>query len=192
MPCLAMRSSRFRRPHSPSLFTALGRMSWLTLSIFPNSKAMRVEAILHVVADAEAGPGKADLANAPALEQWRALLGAGGMPVLWGVVTGHPQIGADFMTTSRLIAIDAAMGWARTVSRWYRLGPPFSKIETDIAAKFGLHPDSVRFTEFELPGFIPLDDPKLLDEALARYIRQVRAIDAPVSPPQSAARSGAP
>jgi hypothetical protein len=43
--------------------------------------------------------------------------------VLTGDVTGHPILGTAEVVTSRLCGIDASAGWARTLSRWYHLGP---------------------------------------------------------------------
>ena len=42
---------------------------------------------------------------------------------LIGVVSGHPSIADGWCTTSVVLAADEAAGWARTVSRYYRLGP---------------------------------------------------------------------
>ncbi|WP_308445297.1 MULTISPECIES: DUF6634 family protein [Methylobacterium] len=45
-------------------------------------------------------------------------------PVLVGRVEGHPCLpGRRTIATSRLLALDPVLGWARTSSRWYRLGP---------------------------------------------------------------------
>lgn len=89
--------------------------------------------VLDAIAAAEAGPFKIDLLNAPVLDVWRPLISAHGHVVLWGKVSGHPHLGDDDITTSRLIAIRPDAGWARTASRWYRLGRPFTKLEADLA-----------------------------------------------------------
>lgn len=82
-------------------------------------------AIRRIGEESAAGPERAELAGAPFLTDWsfgvdRLLGGA----VLKGRVYGHPGIeeGAC-IATSHLVAIDgAAAEWARTVSRYYRLG----------------------------------------------------------------------
>lgn len=45
-------------------------------------------------------------------------------PALMGHVSGHPTLGTTFLRTSELYYIDTQSGWARTLSRWYRLGAP--------------------------------------------------------------------
>ncbi|WP_428990946.1 DUF6634 family protein [Methylocapsa aurea] len=45
-------------------------------------------------------------------------------PALAGAVAGHPALGDRSIVTSDLCALDAAAGWARTSSRFYRLGRP--------------------------------------------------------------------
>jgi len=46
-------------------------------------------------------------------------------PALAGATTGHPLLGdCPIIRTSELFAIDADRGWARTYSRFYRLGRP--------------------------------------------------------------------
>jgi hypothetical protein len=62
-------------------------------------------------------PTEADLAGAPTLSDW--LLEVGGSLV--GYVSGHPSIPDGPVTTSIVIAMDEDAGWARTVSRYYRL-----------------------------------------------------------------------
>lgn len=94
--------------------------------------------------------------------------------VLWGLVSGHPEIGRDFTTTSELIALDRERGWARTWNRWYRLAAPLPGQFSDTSG----HPTSLRFTDFELPGFEVIEDADRLPELLADYIARVRAVDA--------------
>lgn len=65
-------------------------------------------------------PSPDDLASAPLLNDW-CLLG----PYLAGVVTGHPVIAdGDSCITSMVLALASDRTWARTVSRFYRLGRP--------------------------------------------------------------------
>ena len=75
-----------------------------------------------------AGPMPEDLADAPRLTAWRVVIAPGERVVrLHGRVTGHPEIDDPELTTSAVIALDAgggdgdSEGWARTLSRWYRL-----------------------------------------------------------------------
>jgi hypothetical protein len=66
-------------------------------------------------------PTDADLAGAPIIDLWKPAMRAGN--ALIGMVTGHPIIGDGRVTiTSDLFAIDEHAGWARTWSRFYRLG----------------------------------------------------------------------
>jgi hypothetical protein len=66
-------------------------------------------------------PTDADLAGAPVIDLWRPAIRQ--CSTLIGLVTGHPLIGNGRPTlTSHLFAIDAEAGWARTWSRYYRLG----------------------------------------------------------------------
>jgi hypothetical protein len=45
-----------------------------------------------------------------------------GVHYLVGAVTGHPHIKDGLMTTSAVVVMFEWEGWARTASRWYRLG----------------------------------------------------------------------
>ncbi|GJE81993.1 DUF6634 family protein [Methylorubrum thiocyanatum] len=70
----------------------------------------------------ETAPTNRDLAHVPRIEDWTA--GTREVRVLTGRVYGHPEI-ADGrrIVTSDLYASDGAT-WARTLSRYYRLGRP--------------------------------------------------------------------
>lgn len=41
---------------------------------------------------------------------------------LTGVVSGHPEVGPGPVVTSGLYYLDPIAGYARTLSRWYKLG----------------------------------------------------------------------
>jgi hypothetical protein len=72
-------------------------------------------------------PGPADLTGAPTISQWEPQPQGGGLYSLAGKVTGHPrmEIGrSPQMRTSAVIWLDPAAGWARTIGRFYLLGPP--------------------------------------------------------------------
>lgn len=60
--------------------------------------------------------------EAPLLEFWS--LGSRGAACLTGLSSGHPILhgGRREIITSDLVAFSEALGWARTRSRWYRLG----------------------------------------------------------------------
>ncbi|WP_028710233.1 DUF6634 family protein [Paracoccus pantotrophus] len=134
--------------------------------------------VLRAIAAAETGPSEADLAQAPILSDWQAATSPGGHVMLWGEVTDHPLLGNASITTSQLIAIDPEAGWARTASRWYRLGRSIEALEAQLAESMNgknTEADAIRFT---LPGFMNVDDPALLAQLLAEYITQVREIDA--------------
>lgn len=61
---------------------------------------------------------------APVLDRWRH--GVRYVPCLVGLSTGHPLLPGRGRSiyTSELWMIDEDHGWARTLSRWYRLGHP--------------------------------------------------------------------
>lgn len=69
-------------------------------------------------------PGLAELACAPILD-FQDLVYEDGLVSLCGRVFGHPEIpNGHLCVTSVLLAYDGRrQSWARTVSRWYRLGP---------------------------------------------------------------------
>jgi hypothetical protein len=61
----------------------------------------------------------------PVLEEWRPAF----RPAisLMGLSTGHPELPGRrrAIATSALAMLSEELGWARTESRWYRLGKPF-------------------------------------------------------------------
>lgn len=59
------------------------------------------------------------------IDRWETAV-VGSNLILIGRTTHHPQLGKVDIWTSRLIHITADRKWARTVSRWYSLGEPFS------------------------------------------------------------------
>lgn len=72
-------------------------------------------------------PSDAMLRGAPILHSWSAAEGPA--PYLIGSVVGHPLLGdRPFIHTSEIFAIDLGQGWARTWSRFYRLGTPRSEL----------------------------------------------------------------
>jgi hypothetical protein len=69
--------------------------------------------------------------DAPILDQWRFAL----RPVkcLIGRSTGHPRLPGERrrIVTSEIFLISEEFGWARSYSRWYRLGQPFDDHSKD-------------------------------------------------------------
>jgi hypothetical protein len=83
----------------------------------------------EILALVEQGPTAEDLARAPRLSPWMPALALGGAPVVAGFVQDHPKLGETWMRSSLLMGLglgsaeDGGAGlWARTWSRWYRLG----------------------------------------------------------------------
>jgi hypothetical protein len=68
-------------------------------------------------------PTAADLAPAPLLVDWRFMLTWAGVS-LAGFVAGHPLRGSRHIATSPLWVLDPDLRWARTLSRFYKLGLP--------------------------------------------------------------------
>lgn len=60
------------------------------------------------------------LLRAPCLDRWTVANAAS--PVLVGTVAGHPSLGPGPIVTSMVWRIDETASWARTTSRFYRLG----------------------------------------------------------------------
>jgi hypothetical protein len=134
--------------------------------------------VLRAIAAAEAGPSDADLAQAPVLSDWKAAISPGGHVMLWGEVTDHPLLGNASIHTSQLIAIDPEADWARTASRWYRLGRSIDALAAELADSTKGKVKLAGSVQFALPGFANINDPELLQKLLATYIARVREIDA--------------
>jgi hypothetical protein len=62
--------------------------------------------------------------DAPVLDRW--VLAKRGAPCLAGLSTGHPKLVGEnrLISTSELWLLSKDRSWARTLSRWYRLGRP--------------------------------------------------------------------
>lgn len=73
-------------------------------------------------------PGAAELAGAPLLTGWIVQPMPGGLFRLVGFVSGHPLLQDGCITTSAILAADEQAGWARTASRYYRLGPRLGEV----------------------------------------------------------------
>jgi hypothetical protein len=107
------------------------------------------------------GPSPEDLASAPVLDPWRILLTEEQpMLVLGGRVQDHPLLPGDrIIATSQLIRLEVEAGWARTISRWYRLGQPLSVIESGICGRLGVPVGSMGF---QFRNHRQVDDPHLI------------------------------
>ncbi|MEH2562181.1 DUF6634 family protein [Bradyrhizobium sp. AZCC 2289] len=66
------------------------------------------------------------LQKAPLLTDWLPALTPQGVQLI-GRVTGHPRLGDCAAVTTPLWFADPDGGWARSLSRFYRLGPPLDR-----------------------------------------------------------------
>ena len=90
--------------------------------------AARLAADIERIAGGVA-PTEPDLEAAPLLDGWRP--GVVWHEVLLGTVVDHPRLGTKpTITTSQLFCLDLERGWARTWSRFYRLGASHSECAT--------------------------------------------------------------
>lgn len=85
---------------------------------------------------ADLDPNERDLATAPFLDRWEVVRDAFDFTIMLGRVTGHPTLRGPAIRTSPLIRLNAQAGWARTFSRFYRLGVPLSKVDPGSRATF--------------------------------------------------------
>lgn len=69
-------------------------------------------------------PG-AELADAPFLDDYAPTFRMD--PCLTGLVQGHPSVRGPAVLTSALWAYSPELGFARTLSRYYRLGRPLTR-----------------------------------------------------------------
>lgn len=76
-------------------------------------------------------PGTIAGDDAPLLDRW--LLGNVLTPALVGLSSGHPALpGVNrAIATSQVLLMSDDMAWARTLSRWYRLGRPAERTGLD-------------------------------------------------------------
>lgn len=70
-------------------------------------------------------------ADAPILNRWAPCVGTS--LFLVGLSTGHPRLfGEDrLISTSQVFMVSEDQAWARTLSRWYRLGFEVTRTELD-------------------------------------------------------------
>lgn len=129
------------------------------------------------LAAAETGPSGTNLAEAPHLNFWCPVVSAYGVPFLEGQVSDHPKLGNAWITTSQLIAIDLAKGWARTASRWYALARPFADYETQVARSLGMECAPPGFLQLTPSGLQPLEDARVLSRLLNMWAERIRRDD---------------
>jgi hypothetical protein len=104
-------------PLDPDLVRALG----------PDACTPEVTGRLRRLADdldriaAGTAPTQTDLKNAPLLVDWQLTTRLTGI-CLTGFAAGHPLLGNRKIVTSHLWALSPDLRWARTLSRFYRLG----------------------------------------------------------------------
>lgn len=98
-----------------------------------------VDRIAEAVHAATLTPSADDLATAPFLDEWFAVGVLTGRPLLVGMATGHPTTGNKEIHTSAVLKIDLEAGYARTQSRWYRLGRPRAETQPEEMAKMREH-----------------------------------------------------
>lgn len=86
----------------------------------------RLSALLADMSVLRSGASPADLANGepPFLDGW--VVAQRPIPCLVGLSSGHPRLVGTGrpIATSDLWLMSADNSWARTLSRWYRLGRP--------------------------------------------------------------------
>lgn len=138
-----------------------------------------LEQSLAAIDEAQAGPTPEDLATAPMLSPWHPILTLEAEPLLWGHVNRHPILGASWITTSRLIALDPGNRWSRTISRWYRLGRPIGQPVTNPESTGRRAPTRGDMARLALDaarlGCLPVSNRALLDRLMASSIAQLRA-----------------
>lgn len=84
----------------------------------------RLAADLIEIAEGRA-PRAEDLVHAPIIDRY--VLAEKRTPCLVGVQTGHPVLTGPLIETSEAYVMSEAKGWARILSRYYRLGQPLAK-----------------------------------------------------------------
>lgn len=89
------------------------------------------EEVLRAIADAERGPTDEELSNAPTINHYRLETIGKSAQQIYGQLQDHPTIDDPYVTTTPLFGFDPDAGWARTRSRWYRLGPDWQLLNPD-------------------------------------------------------------
>lgn len=79
------------------------------------------------------------LQTAPLLKFWMPVRRPEGLRLV-GQVSGHPQIKGRMIMTSPLWFADPHGRWVRTLSRYYRLGPPANPTEAGLMTALKMDP----------------------------------------------------
>lgn len=96
------------------------------------------------------------LSGAPFLTNWHAVQPTPSYVELVGMCSGHPRLRDGHISTSRVLYIDPGLAWARTASRYYRLG---DRAPTDLG-------DGMILTQIDGK---PIRSPHDLQSALQTY-----------------------
>jgi len=140
-----------QRDIAPDIAQLLGTWRWAK-GVDPAAPILSQDLVSlcdHLDALTQAEPETIVLADAPRIDRWCAAV-VDDLPVLLGVVTGHPLLRECARTmTSPLIRIALDKGWARTFSRYYRLGRPDPSFFSALLAEGRLHPGARRY---DIPG----------------------------------------
>lgn len=130
----------------------------------------------------ELGVSDDDLAEAPQLELWLPVRNQFGVLALWGQVTDHPTLGKDDIVTSPLVAWAPDDGWARSISRLYRLGQPFFALSNDLADQLG---GKASRLIVEISGVRPVDNLDAANQLIDLFVAHVRKRADEVGEPDS-------
>lgn len=126
---------------------------------------------LIAIRSTDLGVSDDDLADAPQLEFWLPVRNRFGVLALWGQVTDHPTLGRDDIVTSPIVAWNPDAGWARSVSRMYRLGQPFFALKQDLANQLV---GSALCVDVEISGVRPVDNLDVANELIGLFVAHVR------------------
>ena len=96
---------------------------------------IEIERLERLLADlkrirARAAPTAADLDGTPVIDGYR--IARRDVLCLVGEVTGHPRLGNRNTITTELWLFAPTLGWARTLSRFYRLGQPIDEANDEV------------------------------------------------------------
>ena len=118
----------------------------------------------EVLDEIDEGPDPAVLSSAPMLDLWQPIHSPLRELCLAGRCVGHPVLGVAerWIVTSQLLGLAPDMSWARTASRFYRLGQTSELRGID-------SPPTIRFPKHCTP--VPLDQLQHLLDALSLAIR---------------------
>jgi hypothetical protein len=100
--------------------TMTGSVDWLGSDTQELLK--QLQSLVSDLGNLENNRSPLHLASCVQIDQWAIAQRA--VPCLIGNVTGHPTLGNGPTATSELFYMDTERGYARTLSRWYRLRTP--------------------------------------------------------------------